>query len=170
MALDTVRRKTSGYVVRSLRSYKIISMATKAIGWRTRELLLCGVGVTGLATECGVPAEQRKTCCLVFLYHVGKFPALRCMTSQAIRAQLTFVHIGVTGETVHRLLWELQPFMTRNALERLVLTGQCKTGVLMFERCISSHLPRVGRVTRAALETDFAVRRFLCEYRLHDPE
>ena len=61
VALHTVGGEASKRVVGVLRSRKIISMATEAICGCPGVLFLRGVRVTGLAIQCCVFSEKRKT-------------------------------------------------------------------------------------------------------------
>jgi hypothetical protein len=102
----------------------------------------------------GVPAKQRETRLLMLLPHVGNLPRLRRVATQALLAEIGFVHIGVAGEAVSGLCRELQPRMTARATRQLMLAGQRKTRCLVLERGILSHLPRIRRVALAALKAD----------------
>jgi hypothetical protein len=86
------------------------------------------------------------------------------MTAEAIRAQLTLVHICVAGEAIRLPRCEFQTFVAYLAFQRLMLACQCESDIHMVKRCIFLHLPGIRPVACTALELYRAVRRFLREH------
>lgn len=100
MALHTIRGKPGCDVIGRLCIREIVLVAAEAVRCGSRELLLGGICVAGLAGQRCMPTQQREPCRLMALHHIRSLPRLRCMAPHAVISQLTLVHIGVARQAV----------------------------------------------------------------------
>lgn len=97
MTLFAVRGKPCSHMVGRFRRLEVRAMATNAVRRCANKLVFGGPLVARLAIHCRMSPQQRKTCLLVFLYHVHNLPCLRRVASLTGHTKLGPMNIGVAG-------------------------------------------------------------------------
>jgi hypothetical protein len=124
-------------------------------------LVVRSPGMAILAVERSMHAEKWKSCRLVSLDHVGDFPRLEGVASNAIRSKLRFVDVNVARTAELSGYLERKIFVAAYACCSLVSSFESKSGCGVVEQHIRSHLPRISCVTLLAWDRKRSVRRGL---------
>ena len=95
------------------------------------------------------------------LDHIGDFPRLRRVASNAVRSELCFVHVGVAGSAAAVGPGEFEIGVTTDARDALVCVGEREPGLSVVEFRVRPHRPGVRRMAGPTRDFDIPVRGIL---------
>jgi hypothetical protein len=108
-------------------------MTTDALGGCSGILMFREILMTCQTAYRRMTSKERESRQLMFLCHVRNLPRLHCVASQALVSLIAFVRVCVTIGANRTCIGKSNFRMALAADERLMATGECKSGLCVPE-------------------------------------